>query len=76
MISKDFIVAMNYSNKHGSYDPKDKSQKIKAYKEFGKFADTKLGIHAPNGLTGVWWDEIKQFVDKGVIDWNWVNNLN
>jgi hypothetical protein len=73
MITKDFIVAINYSYKYGMFDPeKDKKQ---AYLEFGKFADQKLGKNAPNGLNGVWWDEVKQFVEPGIIDWSFVNNL-
>lgn len=73
MISKDFIVAMNYANKYGLYNPK--KNKKQAYIEFGKIADEKLGKYAPNGLNGVWWAEIGQFVEKDVIDWNWTKKL-
>ncbi len=75
MITKDFIVALNYAFKYGSYTPSNKSQKLQAYNEFGKSADEKLGKNAPNGLSGIWWDEVKQFVDKGVVDWSFINNL-
>ena len=77
-MTKDFIVALNYANKYGSYTPSDKKQKIKAYEEFGKDAEKKLrlqGLNYPDGLCGIWWDEVKQFVEKGVIDWSFVNNL-
>jgi len=74
-LTKDFIVAMNYAHDYGYYNPRDKQLKLKAYKEFGKYADELLGDEAPNGLTGIWWDEIKQFVEKGVIDWSFVKNL-
>lgn len=40
MINKDFIVAMNYAYKYGTYNPR--TDKKKAYKEFGKIADKKL----------------------------------
>jgi len=85
MLSKDFIVALNYASKYGLYNPKDDEMKVKAYKEFGKIAEDKLretnqAFLIPNGLNGVWWDEVKQFVEKGIINWekiekNLVNNL-
>jgi hypothetical protein len=75
MPSKDFIVAINYAAKYGSYTPNNRKQMLKAYKEFGKSADKKLGINAPNGLNGVWCDEVKQFVEPGIIDWSWTKNL-
>jgi len=75
LYNKDFLVSITYATIYGSYNPRDKKQVIKAYNEFGKFADSKLGVHAPNGLTGVWFDEVKQFVDKKVIDWGWTRNL-
>ncbi len=77
-MNKDFIVGINYASRYGLYNPqKDKKQ---AYIEFGEIAENKmrenhLGHLIPNGLTGVWWDEVKQFVDKGVIDWSWTKNL-
>lgn len=72
-MTKDFIVALNYASTHGLYNPKkDKKQ---AYLEFGSYADEKLGVNAPNGLNGVWWDEVKQFVETGVIDWSWTKKL-
>jgi hypothetical protein len=76
LYTKDFLVSLTYATVYGSYNPTEKKQVIKAYNEFGRFADTKLGVHAPNGLTGVWFDEVKQFVDKGVIDWGWTKKLN
>jgi hypothetical protein len=29
----------------------------------------------PNGLNGVWWDEVKQFVEPNIIDWSWTKKL-
>lgn len=78
MPSKDFIVALNYANKYGSYDHRDRKMMLKAYSEFGKLAESKLkknGLPCPNGLNGVWCDEIKQFVEPGIIDWSWTKNL-
>ena len=75
MVSKDFIVTMNYAWKYGYHDPKNKEHRLQAYKEFGKFADEKLGKDAPNGLNGVWWDEVKQFVEPNIIDWSWTKKL-
>jgi len=77
-VSKDFIVGMNYASKYGLYNPK--KNKKQAYIEFGKIAENKMienkiEFMIPNGLNGVWWDEIKQFVDKGVIDWSWTKKL-
>jgi len=72
-MNKDFIIALNYANKYGMYNPK--KDKVKAYKEFGENADKKLGEDAPNGLTGVWWDEVKQFVERNVIDWSFTRRL-
>ena len=72
-MSKDFIVALSYATKYGMYNPKE--NKKQAYLEFGKSVDDKMGANAPNGLNGVWWDEVKQFVEPGVIDWSFVNNL-
>jgi hypothetical protein len=74
-MTKDFIVTLNYASKYGMFDATNKKQKMKAYKEFGQYADEKLGNNAPNGLNGVWWDEVKQFVEPGVIDWSFINNL-
>lgn len=73
MITKDFIVAINYASKYGMYNPK--KNKRKAYLEFGQYADEKLGVNAPNGLTGVWWDKVKQFVEPEVINWSWTKKL-
>lgn len=39
---KDFVIALNYAFKYGSYDPNDKEMEKKAYAEFGKFADKLL----------------------------------
>lgn len=78
MPTKDFIVALNYATKYGMYNPKDKEMRIKAYIEFGKLAEEKLkktGLPCPNGLTGIWDDQTKQFVEKGIIDWSWTKNL-
>jgi len=78
MPTKDFIVALNYATKYGMYNPKDKEMRIKAYIEFGKIAEEKLnknGFPCPNGLTGIWDDQTKQFVEKGIIDWSWTKNL-
>lgn len=71
---------MNYAWKYGSHNPSDKDQQLQAYKEFGKVAEDKMrknGLEKfiPNGLTGVWWDEVKQFVEPGVIDWSWTKKL-
>ena len=77
-MTKDFIVALNYASKYGSYTPNDRQMRVKAYSEFGKLAEEKLnknGFPCPNGLTGIWDDETKQFVEKGVIDWSFINNL-
>ena len=73
IMTKDFIVAINFASKHGAYSPK--KQREQAYKEFGEFADEKLGDKAPNGLTGVWWDEIKQFVEPNIINWSFTKKL-
>lgn len=70
---KDFIVVLNYAYKYGRYNPE--TNKKQAYLEFGKFADEKLSQDAPNGLRGVWWDEVNQFVEPGIIDWSWTKNL-
>ncbi|MBU1092572.1 hypothetical protein KJ836_02805 [Patescibacteria group bacterium] len=78
MPNKDFIVALNYAYKYGLYNPKNKNMRVKAYIEFGKSAEDKLkkmGLPYPDGLTGIWDDQTKQFVEKGVIDWSWTNKL-
>jgi len=77
-INKDFIVALNYAYKYGKYDPK--KNKKEAYLEFGKIAEQRLkesgqGHLIHNGLNGVWWDEVKQFVEPGIIDWSWTKKL-
>jgi hypothetical protein len=75
-MTKDFIVALNYAYKYGKYDPQ--KNKKEAYLEFGKYAEDSLlktGKPTPNGLNGVWWDEVKQFVEPGIIDWSWTNKL-
>ena len=79
-MNKDFIVTMNFAFKYGYHDPKNKEHRLKAYQEFGKFAEDKLksmGMESkiPNGLNGVWWDEVKQFVEPGIIDWSWTKKL-
>lgn len=77
-VSKDFIVSMNYASKYGLYNPKE--NKKQAYLEFGKIAEdkmreNKIEFMIPNGLNGVWWDEVKQFVEPGIIDWSWTKKL-
>lgn len=79
-LSKGFIVSINYAFKYGMHDSQNKEHQLQAYKEFGKYAEDKLrsmGLEdkIPNGLNGVWWDEVKQFVDKGVINWDWTKKL-
>ena len=74
-LTKDFIVALNYAHDYGYYNPRDKKMVVKAYREFGEHANQQLRDTAPNGLTGVWFDQVKQFVEPGVIDWSFTNSL-
>ena len=51
---RDFIIALNYAYKYGSCSPEDMP---KAEKEFGDFANRKLGLISTDTEYGVVKDE-------------------